>query len=164
MAQLTIKGQIFDINDDPRITVGTPLDEGMVASLQQTRRENIRNNLSKKVEDALGDNEDLSVEEHSRLQDLVNEYAENYKFGARQAGTPRVVDPVEREARREVAEVIKAAYYRRHGDRLKGDALADAVDQLMESKGAQFRERAKQRIAEREAAGEDVLAATGLAA
>ena len=88
MAQLTIKGQIFDINDDPRITVGTPLDEGMVASLQQTRRENIRNNLSKKVEDSLGDNEDLSVEEHSRLQGLVNEYAENYKFGARQAGTP----------------------------------------------------------------------------
>jgi len=30
VAQLTIKGQIFDINDDPRITVGTPLDEGMV--------------------------------------------------------------------------------------------------------------------------------------
>ena len=73
MPQLTIKGQIFDINDDPRITVGTPLSEGMVASLQQTRRENIRNNLSKKVEDALGDNDDLPAEEQDRLQALVHE-------------------------------------------------------------------------------------------
>lgn len=164
MPQLTIKGQIFDINDDPKITVGTPLSEGMVASLQQTRRENIRNNLSKKVEEALNGSDTLAPEAQDRLQSLVNEYGEKYEFGARQAGTPRVTDPVEREARREVAEIIKAAHFRRHGERVKGEVLAEAVDHLMSVKGDQFREAARQRIKDRDATGEEIFAESGLAA
>ena len=165
MAQLTIKGQIFEIADDPTIAVGVPLSEGMAASLQQTRRENIRNNLAKKVEEALNGSEELPRDKFNQLQELVNEYADKYEFGVRQAGAPRVTDPVEKEARRDVSEAIKAAYYRRHGEKLKGDSLNEAVEQVLASpKGDSYRERARERIREREAAGEDVLAATGLAA
>jgi hypothetical protein len=165
MAQLTIKGQVFEIADDTTIAPGVPLTEGMAASLQQTRRENIRNNMAKKVEEALNGSGDLAPDKFDELQKLVAEYADKYEFGVRQAGTPRVTDPVEREARRDVAEAIKAAYFRRHGDKLKGDALSDAVEQVLASpKGNTYRDRARERIREREAAGEDVLSATGLAA
>ena len=164
MPQLTIKGQVFEIADDPMIAVGIPLTEGMVSSLQQTRRENIRNNMSKRVEDALNGSETLPSDKYDELQRLVIEYADKYEFGVRQAGAPRIADPVEKEARREAGEVIKAAYFRKHGDRLKGDALNEAVEQLMAAKGDQYRERARERIREREAAGEDVLAAIGQAA
>jgi hypothetical protein len=162
MAQLTIKGQIFEVADDPSIAPGTPLTEGMAASLQQTRRENIRNNMAKKVEEALNGSEELPRDRFDDLQALVNEYADKYEFGIRQAGAPRVTDPVEKEARRDVAEAIKAAYFRRHGDKLKGESLNEAVEQVMAAKGDTYRERARARIREREAAGEDVLAATGL--
>ena len=165
MAQLTIKGQIFDIADDPMISVGVPLTEGMAATLQQTRRENIRNNMAKKVEEALNGSGDLPAGKFEELQKLVAEYADKYEFGVRQPGSPRVTDPVEKEARRDISEAIKAAYFRRHGEKLKGESLNEAVDQVLASpKGDTYRERARERIREREAAGEDVLSATGLAA
>ncbi len=165
MAQLTIKGQIFDIADDPSIAPGVPLTEGMAATLQQTRRENIRNNMAKKVEEALNGSGDLAPGKYEELQKLVAEYADKYEFGVRQPGSPRVTDPVEKEARRDVSEAIKAAYFRRHGEKLKGDSLNEAVEQVLASpKGDTYRERARERIREREAAGEDVLSATGLAA
>ena len=165
MAQLTIKGQIFDIADDPTIAPGVPLTEGMAATLQQTRRENIRNNMAKKVEEALNGSGDLPAGKFDELQKMIVEYAAKYEFGVRQAGAPRVTDPVEKEARRDVSEAIKAAYFRRHGEKLKGDSLNEAVEQVLASpKGDAYRERARERIREREAAGEDVLSATGLAA
>ena len=165
MAQITIKGQIFDIADDPMIAVGAPLTEGMASSLQQTRRENIRNNMAKKVEEALNGSEELPKDKFAQLEATIQAYADKYEFGVRQAGAPRVTDPVEKEARRDVAEAIKAAYYRRHGEKLKGESLNEAVEQVLASeKGDTYRERARERIREREAAGEDVLSATGLAA
>ena len=165
MAQLTIKGQIFDVADDPSISPGVPLTEGMAATLQQTRRENIRNNMAKKVEEALNGSAELPQGKFDELQQLSAEYANKYEFGVRQPGSPRVTDPVEKEARRDVSEAIKAAYFRRHGDKLKGESLNEAVEQVMASPQAdKYRERARERIREREAAGEDVLSATGLAA
>jgi hypothetical protein len=158
MPQLTIKGQIFEIADDPTIAVGVPLTEGMVASLQQSRREHIRNNLGKKVEDALNGSDELSSEKFDELQELVHEYADRYEFGSRQAGMPRVGSGVEKEARREIAETIKRAHFRKHGEKVKGEALNEAVEQVLASpKGDEYRARARERIREREASGEDVL-------
>jgi len=165
MAQLTIKGQVFEIADDPTIAPGVPLTEGMAASLQQTRRENIRNNMAKKVEEALNGSGELPEGKFEELQRLVGEYADKYEFGVRQAGSPRVTDPVEKEARRDVSEAIKAAYYAKHGEKLKSDVLSENVDKVMASpKGDTYRARARERIREREAAGEDVLSVTDLAA
>ena len=93
MAQLTIKGQIFDIADDPTISPGVPLTEGMAATLQQTRRENIRNNMAKKVEEALNGSGDLPADKFEELQRLVAEYADKYEFGVRQPGAPRAPRP-----------------------------------------------------------------------
>jgi hypothetical protein len=164
VTQLTIKGQVFEVEDDTSIVVGAPLTEGQVSALQQTRRENIRNNMSKKVEEALNGSSQLSDESMSRLQALVDEYAGKYEFGVRQPGAPRVTDPVEKEARAEAAEVIKAAYYARKGERVKGEALTEAVNDLMEARGEEYRAQAREKLARREKASEEMLRASGLAA
>lgn len=165
MTQLTIKGQIFEVNDAEDIAVGTPMTEGHVSALQQTRRENIRNNMARAIEKELGEAEALTDEQHAKMQELVNEYASKYEFGVRQAGSPRVVDPVEKEARREIGEIIKQRYYALHGARLKGEPLNEAIDQVLAGpKGDEYRQRARRALRDRERAGEELLAQSGLAA
>lgn len=166
MSQLTIKGQVFEVADAEGIAVGVPMTEGHVSALQQTRRENIRNNMARAVEKEMGDPPtELSAEQLQTLQSAVNEYAAKYEFGVRQAGSPRVVDPVEKEARREIGEIIKQRYFALHAQRLKGEPLNEAIDQVLAgSKGDEYRNRAKRALRDRERAGEDLLAQTGLAA
>lgn len=159
---LTIAGQTFDV-PEAAIVIGEPKTEGEVQVLQQVRRENIRNNFAARVKKAT--EEGYTQEKHQELQAALTEYANGYAFGVRSAGGgTRIVDPVEREARRECGEVIKAAYFAKKGERLKGEALSEAVDKLMELKGDDYRTRARRTLRDRERAGEDLLAQTGLAA
>jgi hypothetical protein len=165
MPNLTIAGQVFDVADDPKIAVGTPLTEGMVASLQQTRRENIRNNFAAKVRDATEDGEvELSQTDYQQLQDQLNEYAASYEFGVRSTGVRRVTDPVEKEARDEVRRTIQQRHYALHGKRVTGEALTEAVDAVMTGPHAdEYRQIARERLEERDRRGEAMLAQTGLA-
>jgi hypothetical protein len=155
MPNLTIAGQVFEVADDPKITVGTPLTEGMASSLQQTRRENIRNNFASKVRDATNDGEDeLSQDDYNQLQTSLNGYAEAYEFGVRATGVRRVTDPVEKEARDEVRRTIQQRHFALHGKRVTGEPLTEAVDAVMMGPHAdEFRQIARDRLAERDARG-----------
>lgn len=164
MPQLTIKGQQFEISDDPAVIVGAQMNEGHVHSLQQTRRENIRNNFAARVEKALGDAETLDPASHQTLQQELQEYAASYQFGVRTAGTRRVVDPVEKEMLRMAKEDIAAAFYAKHGEKLKGEALGQAAERLLEVKGEDYNRRARRAIRDREAAANEVLNSVGMAA
>jgi hypothetical protein len=75
---LTIAGSVFTVT--PRYHAGHVLNEAEASALEQTRRENLRNNLAGK--------EGLTQED-------VDEYAASYEFGVRGAIT---VDPVEKMA------------------------------------------------------------------
>ena len=167
MPKLTIKGQVFDVADDPTVTVGAPMSEGHVHSLQQTRRENIRNNFSSKVANVLGDAESLSEEQHNELQTALSAYAESYQFGARTAGGGGgrpARDPVEREMHRMAREDIANAYFAKYGEKPTSDFLSENVGKLLEAKGDEYARRARRAIKEREAAAQTVLEGLGIAA
>ena len=166
MPNLTIAGEVFEVADDPKIIAGQPLTEGMVASLQQTRRENIRNNFASKVRDATNDGEDeLSQDDKNQLQQQLNQYAEAYEFGVRAPSARRVTDPVEKEARDEVRRTIQQRHFALHGKRVAGEPLTEAVEAVMMGPHAdEYRNIARERLAERDRRGEAVLAETGLAA
>lgn len=164
MPQVTIRGQAFNIDDDPAIQVGMPLTEGMAMALQRLRRTGIANAFSPKVESALGDAEQLAPDAAAGLQTQLNEAAGRYVFGARAAQGPRIGDPIEREARRDVSETIKAAFYAKHGQRLDGVQLRNAVEQVMASKGDVYRRLARTRLRERDRASDDILGSLNLGA
>lgn len=164
MFQLTIKGQQFEIADDPAVIVGAIMNEGHVHSLQQTRRENIRNNFAARVEKALGDAEQLAPESLQQLQQELQDYAAHYQFGVRASGPRRVVDPVEKEMLRMAKEDIAAAYFSRKGERLKGEALTEAAERLLGLKGEEYNRRARRALRDREAAAAEVLNSVGIAA
>lgn len=97
MKQFTISGKTFEIDE--------PYAEGHVCSpaeaktLNQTRAENVRNNLAKHIKtlEEAGSVE-LDGVTYSDGQALVTAYAKDYEFSMGGGGTARVVDPVEREA------------------------------------------------------------------
>lgn len=82
---------------------GQPLTEATAAMLNQTLAENFSNNLRKKVE-AAGDAADDAA-----IQAIVDEYMGEYQPGVRASsgGSARVVDPVEREARKLAKEKVR---------------------------------------------------------
>jgi len=163
MTAVTIKGVIFEVPDDPSIVVGAPMTEGQVNALAQTRRENVRNNFAAHVEKALNGNTDLESDAHAELQRKLDEYVAQYQFGVRQPGTGRrATDPVEKEMIRIAKEDITAAFFAKTGEKIKGEALSELVDRLLEAKGEDYNRRARSAIREREAAAEAVL--SGLAA
>lgn len=148
MPNLTIEGEIFDCPEDVAIVVGAPLDEGMVATLQQTRRENLRNNFAKKVKDAKA-NGGITPEIHTAFA----EYAAQYKFGVRQPGAPRIVrDPIEREAMKLIRSAISAAYRAKYDEAISKELLDEKADELFQVRGEDYLKRAKKIVAEREAA------------
>lgn len=140
MSQITIEGELFEDNYVPsNIAVGAPMTEGHVASLLQTRRENLRNNFSKRVKQAK-ENGGVTNETHADFA----EYATSYEFGVRQPGTPRVTrDPVEREAFKIIRSVISAAYQAKYKTTIDKDVLATKADQLFEAKADEYMKRAR---------------------
>lgn len=161
MAKLTIAGELFEVEEDNRLHEGAQMSAGMAASLQQTRRENIRNNFSKRVSEAVKNGWDEA--RHNELQEQLREYASKYEFGVRaEGGGQRVTDPVEREARDEAKKIISNAYFAKTGQRVKAAEINEVLDDFMADNGDQLRAEAKERIAKREQAGHSALAALGL--
>lgn len=129
--ELTIAGSTFTVME--RYEEGMELTKGEASALNQTLRENVRNNLSKK--------ENLSQED-------VDAYANEYQFGIRVPGVGRTSDPVMAEymrlARAKIKELLKA-----NGKKADSDAINDAAKRMLEKPaGQQLWELAKSRVAE----------------
>lgn len=165
MAQLTIQGYNFDVAPDPAINVGAVMEAGHVASLQQTRLENIRNNFAGRIRKELGEAEKLTDEQVAKLASELTAYANEYKFGERRGATgPRVVDPVEREMRAIARADIVQVYTAKTKQKPDAEWLKENVVKLLEAKGADYRRRAERVIRDRNTASEQVLAGLGIAA
>lgn len=168
MPNLTIQGHKFEVPDAviARYTVGYTLqDEGEASALRQTALENIRNNCAARVKKTLNGATELGPEQVQALQTEIEAYATSYKFGERKAGGPRgprIVDPVEREMNKLAREDISAAFFAKHGERLKGEQLNEAAGKLLEAKHDDYARRARRMLADREKAGMETLAAVGL--
>ena len=159
MSQLTIKGQQFEIADDPSVVEGAIMTAAHAHSLQQTRRENIRNNFAANVEKAVDADGALPELAKAELQQKLTEYAAAYQFGVRGTGTGRVVrDPVEKEMLRLAKDDIAAAYKAKTGETVKGEALTEAAEKLLSVKGDEYNRRARRAIRDRDAAAQAVLA------
>src|SRR6266576_554220 len=150
MPNLTIQGHKFEVPDAviARYTVGYTLqDEGEASALRQTALENIRNNCAARIKKAVkanNGNGELSSEQVSTLQTEIEAYASTYKFGERKAGGPRgprIVDPVEREMNKLAREDITAAFFAKHGEKLKGEQLTGAAGKLLEAKHDDYARR-----------------------
>lgn len=96
---------------------GQPLTEATAAMLNQTLAENFSNNLRKTITDGPVDEAGKptgATFTDEQVQAIADDYMAKYQPGVRMGGggTPRVTDPVEREARKiaksKVLELVKA--------------------------------------------------------
>lgn len=122
--QLTISGF--------RVEVYCPYEEGdtlsmrEAATLNQTRCENIRNNLSDELTKLAEQAKAAGVEPDLKaIQKLVTEYDTEYEFGAKRFGG-RTTDPVEQEAMDFALERVREHY------KSKGIPLKDNADKIRE--------------------------------
>lgn len=157
MTTLTIAGANFEVADDPSIVVGTPMTEGHVSALQQTRRENLRNNFASRVKEAVPEGGSLPDEARQTLQVELDQYAAQYQFGVkRRERSPS--DPVEREALRLARLAIENTYQAKYHQKIDKDTLRQKGQELMAARGDDYRKAARKILRE---SGTD-LAALGL--
>lgn len=142
MPQITIQGLQFEVAD--RFAEGHTLKANEASSLNQTLRENIRNNLATKIDKAKTEGKSAS-----EMQEMVDEYAATYEFGVH-VGGGRVSDPIERElldiAETKVKDAIKSA-----GKKIKDfskEQFDDLVAKAIERNPA-WREAAEATVAAR---------------
>lgn len=159
---VTIQGYQFDV-PPAGLIVGEPKTEDEVHVLEQVRVENIRNNFAAKIKKMLNGSETLSDEQLTQARQEVAAYAGEYKFGQRKAGSgaTRITDPVEREIVRLAREDIQAAFHAKHGERLKS-VPQEAIDNLLAQRRDDYVKRARRNLADRQKAGEEILAAAGV--
>ncbi len=161
MPNFTIQGHQFEVPEvvTARFVVGYTLqDEGEAHALRQAALNNIRQTCNNRAKKALNGGTTLDLD---KMQSELAAYAESYKFGDRAKRGPRGVDPVEREMTKLAREDIVAAFFAKHGEKLKGEQLAEATDKLLVAKGDDYARRARRVVADREKAGMDTLAAIG---
>lgn len=158
MSEITIQGHRFEVPIDPSIVAGALMDEGHVHTLQQTRLENIRNNMAAKIKKTLNGSDTLTVEQAAEAQGQVNEYASTYKFGVRTGGVRVVRDPVEKLAFKLAKEALAAAYFAKHGSKLSTEALNENAQKLLDAKREDFVRRAKRQLSDNEKLATEVLA------
>lgn len=102
----TIAGLEFNISQ--------PFDEGHVCTaaeakaLNQTRSENIGNNMRKTIEEAIEARDKGDSSKFDALVETVAKYDAEYVFTLANVGGSRRLDPVEREARSIAREALKA--------------------------------------------------------
>lgn len=114
---------------------GHTITAGEASALNQTIAENVSNNLRAKLKagHTTGEGENAVTRPFTdeEAQVLVDNYLAEYEMGVRQtgSGTSRVVDPIEREARRLAKEAAKQLVTSK-GKKLKEvdlDAITDAI-------------------------------------
>jgi len=152
--EITIAGEKF--------TISMPYGEGHkcttaeAKALNQTRAENLRNNMAKLVKAA---KEDGTLAE---MNGAVTKYDKEYEFTLASVGGSRTMDPVEKEAKVLAREMIKqklAADNRKLSD-IPKDKLAEAVAKLADQD--KVVSAAKKRVTERQKLAEDSLASIGM--
>lgn len=144
--KVTVAGKEF--------TMPCPFEEGHVltvgeaAQLNQVYHENLRNNIAKKVKEAV----EKGAFDQAEWQEKINSLAESYEFGKRRSGGPRApADPVKREALRLAQEAIEDKL-RASGRKPKDFSnLKDLAAQLVEQNPV-FTERAQEIVAQRQEA------------
>jgi hypothetical protein len=105
---IEVAGLSFEVEDV--YAEGHVVTENEARALNQTRRENLRNNFRKTAKDELEKGTSAS-----KIADMFAEYAESYEFSAkRQARAPR--DPVEAEARKIARKVVTGALRKQNID------------------------------------------------
>jgi hypothetical protein len=163
MPQITIQGYAFDVPPDPSIVAGAQLDDNMAHTLQQTRLENIRNNMASRIKRLMNGSDKLSDEQVRAAEEEVRKYANEYKFGARSTTGPRTTrDPLEKEMIKLAREDLAAAYFAKHGDKLRGEALNENAQKLLDARHDEYVTRARRNLQDREAVGAEVLQAAGI--
>ena len=158
--QITIAGHVFNV--PTRYEEGHELTANEAAALNQTFHENLRNNFAKKVEDKKDGMERIEDDDVlTDLQSQLDEYAEQYEFGAPGARGAR--DPILSEAMKLAKDKIWEAL-RARGKKRK-DVEASAVTELAKkylAKHPETMQLARQRVAEAQAAAsgdlEDLVA------
>jgi hypothetical protein len=132
LATITIAGHPFTVPS--RYEEGHELTAGEASALNQTLRENVRNNLAKK---------------EGLTQEQVNEYATHYEFGVRTPGAGRQSDPVMAEAMR-LAKALLKDKLKAAGKKADADAINEAAKNLLSHAqyGPPIMEKAKARVAE----------------
>lgn len=119
---IEIAGLTFEVED--RYSDGQEINENEARALNQTLRENLRNNFRKTAKDE--QDKGTSVD---KIREMFEDYASNYEFsGKRQARAPR--DPVEAEARKIARKVVKAALKKQNIDEktLEDGKLDELID------------------------------------
>jgi hypothetical protein len=138
-------------------SLGDRLDsEAEVNMANQTRCENLRNNLSDSIKHMIEEAKAAGVEfDRNAAQKLVTEYDQQYFFGLRKPGG-RSGDPVESELWDSAMEIVNNAF------KAKGMSLKDTKEQreklaeqlIAGAKGAELRKEAEKRVKARQKAAE----------
>lgn len=138
--ELTINGQTFTVME--RYEEGHEITAGEASALNQTLRENVRNNLSKK---------------EGLTQEQVDAYASEYAFGVRTAGVGRTSDPVMSEymrlAKAKIKDMLKAK-----GKKADAEQITVAAKNMLNTPhGQPIWALAQQRVAEQQNLAADAL-------
>lgn len=140
---VTIAGKAYDVLE--RYEEGHELTAGEASALNQTLRENIRNNLATKAK------------EGALSQDDVDKYAHEYEFGVRTGGGGRTTDPVMVEFMRLAKDQIRKAL-KAQGKSADAEQITNAAKALASHpKGEPIMALARQRVAEAQSVAGDLL-------
>jgi len=146
MSNLQIAGTIFEVTSV--YEAGHTLTENEAKALDQTRRENIRNNRAKFVKEAVEAGTDFED-----IQAQVTAYADGYEFGAVTRGT--AMDPVEKLAltlaRKEIRKTLKDSGVADNPEYDK-DWIAEKAVEVIETQPYFMEEAGRQIEAKQEAA------------
>lgn len=166
---ITIAGVEFEVT--------TPFAEGHVCTeaeakaLNQTRCENVRNNMARLVKEAKNEEGEIDKNAMKKLIETVSAYDAEYVFTLGNVGGGRAaMDPVEKEAQKIAREGINAALQaagKKLADYRGKDANEELKTKYEEAIAAragteEVMELARTRIAEREAAAAGVLEDLGI--
>lgn len=138
--ELTINGNTYTVME--RYEEGQEITAGEASALNQTLRENVRNNLSKK---------------EGLTQEQIDAYASEYQFGVRVAGAGRVADPVMAEylrlAKTKIKDLLKAK-----GKKADAEQITEAAKNMLNGPhGAPLWELAQKRVAEAQSVAGEAL-------
>lgn len=149
--KVTVAGKIF-VMPLP-FEEGHVLNAGEAGQLNQVYHENLRNNIAKKIKDAVDKNEF----DQDTFQALIDKAAAEYEFGKRRTGGPRApADPVLKEALHLATEAISAKLKAAGKKPSEFNNLKEIAQKLVDTNPA-FKEKAAQIVADRQAVAADTL-------
>lgn len=141
--EITIAGEVFTVSVP--YAAGHVLTEGEAKALNQTRCENIRNNMATVVKKAFAE----GGGGRAAAEAEVVKYDSEYAFTLSQSGPRRVVDPLERECYA-IAKAHLLSKLKEQGAKLKDQDPAEVEAKLEEwSKNPKVVALAKKNLASR---------------